>query len=206
MKKIITTVLMAFLTPMMLQAGGIGVYVPYTLNVEKDGTFTEDDTDYEYDYKYNLEQNQGIGIALATNLGKDSVFGYKFALELTHPQSEHSTVSADKIEMLHTFEFGVVNSEFFKFWLGPRINVGYETYENGSFDRSGMEFGLALASGINLNFGKYFAIAFDLDYKSAAQFGSYNNYTYSGVYVESVTGTTARAGVFLKFGESHSFY
>ena len=201
MKKIVISLLVALFTPMMLQAGGIGIYIPYSLGIEKDGTIYSDYYS-DSDYTYKLKNKSGLGLALASNLGKDSVFGYKFALEYTNPQDENSNESSDKIAMLHTFEFGVVNTKVVRFWLGPRINVGYEWFEYGSYERSGIEIGIAPAVGINVNLGSKVAVTFDIDYKFAWQGGSITS-TYYDSFSEGITGPTARLGLFFKFGESY---
>ena len=202
----------AIIAPMMLQAGGIGVYIPYTASVSVSGTNYSSSSygSSDYDYSHDLDSTTGLGIALYTNLGKESIFGYQFALEFTNPTytTKYGYTHEDKkIEMLHTFEFGIVNTEVIKVWLGPRINVGFQSYDNNGYTRNGLEIGIAPAVGINVNLGEYFAIVFDVDYKFAGGFGSYDstsNYsTSSGTYDESVKGITARAGVVLKFGEEY---
>lgn len=175
--------MVSIITPIILNAGGVGVYVPYSLGIDVERTSTEDITDIGSIYNYRLDKESGIGVAIGTNLGKDKVFGYKFALEYTHPEVNNWVDDADKIEILHTFEFSVVNTESVKLWLGPRINIGYEKFDNGYYDRDGIEIGIAPAIWINLNLAQHFTIAFDIDYKQVLQAGSWNLGTNTGTYV-----------------------
>lgn len=199
-KKLLSLVVMA-LAPMMLSAGGIGLYIPYTASGSVSGTYTPDSYSYsDVDYDYDLQSSSGIGISFCTNLGKESIFGYQFALEVVHPQAESSSESADLSQMLHTFEFGVVNNEVVKFWVGPRINFGIYNFDGSNgYNNSGVQFGIAPAAGININFNEYLALAFDLDYKFAIQ----STVDDDGTYDETRTGVTARFGVYLKFGEEY---
>ena len=63
-----------------------------------------------------------------------------------------------------------------------------------------MEFGIAPAVGINVNIGDSVAIAFDIDYNFAWQGGSMSITGYDA-YDASITGPTARLGVFYRWGE-----
>ncbi|MEN8303712.1 MAG: outer membrane beta-barrel protein [Campylobacterota bacterium] len=201
LKKVIVAALVALFIPVLVNAGGVGVYVPYSMGIEADRTSTDDWTGVESEYSYELERKSGLGIAFATNLGQERVFGYKFALEFTNPKSKTWTNSSDKIEMLHTFEFGIARTQDVKFWIGPRINMGYETFDNSSYERDGIEFGVGPAVGININLGQQFTIAFDIDYKYAWQGGSWSTASGDGTYESDITGATARLGVFYRFNE-----
>ena len=201
MKKIMMSVFMAFIMPIVLNAGGIGVYVPYTLSIEKDASKGGYLTGPNHDRKYRLEKKGGIGIAITTNLTEDKDFGYKFSLEYTHPQSEDFYASSTKREMLHTFEFAIVRTQVVRLWVGPRINIGYETYENNLYEYDGVEFGIAPTVGINISLAKRFALAFDVDYKFSTQVGSYDNPLDDGTYRENIAGSTARLSIFYRFNE-----
>ena len=201
MKKIVVAILMALIMPIVLNAGGLGVYVPYSSSIEKDARKGGDLTGVNHDAKYKLKKKTGIGIAITSNFGKDKVFGYKFALEYTHPQPEDFYASSTKREMLHTFEFAIVRNQVVRVWIGPRINIGYESYENNSYEYHGVEFGVAPSLGININLGKHLGLAFDVDYKFATQIGSYDNPLDDGTYRESVSGSTARLGIYYRFKE-----
>ncbi len=202
MKKMIIGLLATIVMPMMLQAGGMGLYIPYSISHEVDGTSSPDDDLPDSDYDFTFKDKAGIGLAYVTNLGKDKMFAYQFGFEYTQPQGEYSSISADKIDLINTLEFGVLNTKVVKLWIGPRINIGYKWYESSGYKRTGLEFGIAPAAGININIGRFFALTFDVDYKFAAGFGSFSG-AYDGVYTEQVKGATARFGVYLKFGESH---
>ncbi len=204
MKKSILSLVASIVTPMMLQAGGVGVYIPYSLGIKSTGTIHTSDEFINPSISTDdtLKNKSGIGIALATNLGKDSVFGYKVGFEYTNPEADVAgAVAADKYALIQTLEFGVVNTDVVKVWLGPRFDIGYETLDDGrGFSRSGMEFGIAPAVGINVNIGDSVAIAFDIDYNFAWQGGSVTHTNFDA-YDASITGPTARLGVFYRWGE-----
>lgn len=198
--------LLVLVSSVVLNAGGMGVYVPYSLGLKVDGT-SESDNGGSWDYDHDLKNKTGIGVAIATNLGKNQGFGYKLAFEVTHPEVDVTGAQeSDKYDLINTFETGIVKTRFVRVWIGPRINIGYEKYETDSYERSGVEVGIAPAVGINLNLGNYLALTFDVDYKFAWQGGAYDNTSYyysdEGSYSQTVSGLTARFGVFLKFNES----
>lgn len=201
MKKIVISTLISVIAPIILNAGGVGVYIPYSLGIDVERTNEYAGTDIKSKYNYTLDKKSGIGFAVGTNLAKDKVVGYKFAVEYTHPKATGWRETADKIEMLHTFEFAVINTDVVKLWVGPRVNIGYETFDNGIYDRRGTEIGIAQAVGININLKEHFTIAFDVDYKYAKQIGSWNQGIDSGTYREHQTGPTARLGFFYRFAE-----
>ena len=209
MKKIVLSIVAAVVTPMILQAGGIGVYIPYSIGHTSTTTFHPADVGsatgaQEYSYDTTFKNKPGLGIALATNLGKDTIFGYKFGLEYTNPEGENWNDSDSKISVINTFEFAVLNTEMVKLWLGPRINIGYEWYDNNGYTQSGMEIGIAPAIGVNVNVTDFLAITFDIDYKFAAQAGTSNDAAYES-YTSNPTGMTARLGVMYRFGEDDEY-
>ena len=206
MKKTMCLAVAAILSPMMLEAGGIGVYIPYSIGQKTTGTLYSSSGLNDVPIDVKLKNKPGIGFAFATNLGKDSVSGYKLGLEYTNPESENGRDSASKIGILNTLEFAVYNNDMIKLWLGPRLNLGYEWYDDGVFSRKGMEIGIAPATGINVNLPGNVSITFDIDYKFAWQDGSASGPTrvYPDTYeayTSSPTGMTARLGVMYRFGE-----
>jgi len=214
LKKIVTSALATIITPLVLNAGGIGVYIPYSLGITGNMTNTIDGhydggTYYpseEYDYTYTFKNKAGIGISYATNLTKDKVFGYKIAIEYTNPQGEDSSSSADRIDMLHTFEFGVYNTQKVRLWIGPRINTGYRWYESGNYSQTAVELGIAPAIGINVNLNEHITMAFDIDYKFAVLAGSGTlkrnaESDITSTQEVNVQGSTARLSIFYRFGE-----
>ena len=85
MKKMLSTLIVLILAlPMSLQAGGVGLYIPYSSGMNVDVEYDESGNTYDYDLKSKAE----IAIALDTNMGKDKMFAYRIALELLHPQGE----------------------------------------------------------------------------------------------------------------------
>jgi len=195
----------AMLSPMMLQAGGIGVYIPYSIGQKTTGTFYSSSGTNDYSLDENIENKAGIGLAFTSNLGKEKMFAYTLGLEYTNPKFENWQDSATKIGIINTFGFGVYRSDIIKLWIGPRLNLGYETYDSNGYSYSGLEIGIAPATGINVNLPGNVSITFDIDYKFAWQGGSASGSagfldTYES-YTSSPTGMTARLGVMYRFGE-----
>lgn len=211
MKKTVASIAAAMiLTPMILQAGGIGVYIPYSMGHKTTGTMYSTLGTSDYDLDETLKDKAGIGLAFTSNLGKEDMFAYTLGLEYTTPQYDNSSPSvlsdsATKIGIINTFGFGVYGNEIIKLWIGPRINLGYETYDSNGYSRAGMEIGIAPATGINVNLPGNVSITFDLDYKFAWQGGSAGGQSSAidsfDAYTSSPTGMTARLGVMYRFGE-----
>ena len=214
MKKTVASIAAAMvLTPMILQAGGIGVYIPYSMGHKSTGTFYSASGVNDDDFDYTLKDKLGLGLAFATNLGKEDMMGYKLGLEYTNPEFDNFPDSATKIGILNTLEFAVYSNEVIKLWLGPRLNLGYEWYDKNGYSYSGMEIGIAPATGINVNLPGNVSITFDLDYKFAWQGGSAGGDASStkfapdtfDAYTSSPTGMTARLGVMYRFGEEDAY-
>jgi len=216
MKKRLVTLAagLIFTAPMGLQASGLSIYVPYTFEHSVDGTANTDSyysggTLYpsaDYSNNYKLKSKVGdIGLAFSTNIGKDKLFGYSLALELKSPEPVVGSGSWTRYDMLHTLEFAAVRTELIHLWVGPRLNLATISYSSDNYTRNGIEVGAAAALGLNVNFGKYFAITSSLDYKMGWQVGTTENKvlntSYSGTYNDVHTGATFRLGVAYKFGE-----
>lgn len=214
MKKKIVTSLLAIITPVIIQANGVSLYVPYAFEHSVNGTTYEDSYNIagiyypskDYDYDYKLKSKVGnIGLAFSTNIGKDKVFAYTVALECKNPESKGSDDFLKRYDMLHTFEFGVLRTEVVRLWIGPRLNFARTRDRRDDYKRDGLEFGVAAVLGLNVNLGKYFAITSSLDYKKAWQFGDYESTIsgseLSGTFHERHRGSTFRLGVAYKFAE-----
>jgi len=205
-KTVISLAAVAILTPMILQAGGVGVYIPYSIGQKTSSTYYAENelVTPNRTYDTNLKDKPGIGFAFATNLGKESMTGYKLGLEYTNPEGEFDPSSGSMINILNTLEFGVYSNDFVRLWIGPRINVGYAWYDNNGYSEGGVELGIAPATGVNVNLAGNVSITFDIDYKFAWQGGSVSGSRYSS-YTSSPTGMTARLGVMYRFGEEDEY-
>jgi len=210
--------------PAVVNAGGIGLYVPISFGDTTDVSVTpdfgaKDDFDATLEYK----STAGFGLTYDSNLGKDKLFNYRLGLEwmtrtLDTTKVDGTSYNCDgdcdmsRFQIVQTFGFGVLRTEMVRLWVGPRINLGYNYADqvNGSVETKNfnLEAGIAPAVGINLNFGRWFAIAADLDYRfaytggartSSYTIGADETYSYSG----SNNGATMRLYAILKFGEDY---
>jgi len=217
MKKLALALLLA--APMMVSASGIGLYVPFNAGDSMALTVTpEDENRADHDVDFDLKSSAGIGFAFDTNIGKDSLFNYRLGLEMSKEEIDSSdghscTDNCDfgtRYNIVNTFGFGVLRTQTVRLWVGPRINIAGDAYtddDNNNFKRAGFEVGIAPAVGINVNLGRYFALAADVDYRFAAAFGAAdeddtltsqdNGFTYTG----TTKGATLRFYALFKFGE-----
>jgi hypothetical protein len=160
--------------------GGIGVT---TWNYRGESFNT---TDYFY----------GGGIMIDTAAAKDTLFNYRFTFGyeqyiLKDPDSDITSKPINRFSISNTFGFGVVRTQYFRFWLGPRLGLHY-LYKNYSatvlmylpgatgivifpmktkrdLDAIGLD--LMLAFGFNFNIGDYTTLFIDI---GAGYLGNYN--------------------------------
>jgi len=208
-KTVMSLAVAAILSPMMLQAGGIGVYIPYSIGQKTTGTWYSKSGINDFSLDETVENKAGIGLAFTSNLGKEDMFAYTLGLEYTNPKFEHFQDSSTKFGVINTFGFAVYDNEMIKLWIGPRLNLGYESYDSNGYSYSGLEIGIAPAAGINVNLPGNVSITFDIDYKFAWQGGTADGYinlldSYES-YTSSPTGMTARLGVMYRFGEDDEY-
>ena len=177
-----------------LSAGGIGLYVPYSIGQSYSGSLSSSSTSGSYDYDGTLKNKMGIGFVYDSNPNSRNIYNYRFGFEYTKPVDDKvsDANSATNYMMVHTFGFGVVRTKIVRLWMGPRLNIGYESYDKDGFKKAGLEFGIAPAIGINFNIASVVSLGMDLDYKFAAQFGGYENPIDTGTYSESRKGMTTR--------------
>ncbi len=213
MKKLALALLLAM--PMVASASGIGLYVPYSTGDSMSITVSPEDENYDdHDVDIDLKSAAGIGFMFDSNLGKDSLFNYRLGLEYTKETvdtDDGHSCSGDcefgsRYNMVNTFGFGVLRTKMVRLWVGPRLNIAMDAYSDANdnnFKRVGFEIGIAPAVGVNVNFGRYFALSADVDYRFAGTFGAGDDdrddseFTYSG----GTTGATARFYAIFKFGE-----
>jgi len=196
--------------PSLLQAAGVGLYIPHTFS--KTSTITDkpyNSDEQVLEIKYNPQL--GIGFVIDTNVGKNELLNYRLGLEYQNEFVDTidgkectSDCSTQRVNMVHTFGFGIVRNDKVRIWLGPRINIAHNT-DSGDFGYkdSAYEFAVAPALGINFNFGKLVSLGMDVDYRVGVVNGKYqyNNSQYDGEYKGNVSGFTGRLSLIFRFNE-----
>lgn len=183
-----------------LSAGGIGLYVPYSIGQTYDASYSDSP-----DVSGTLKNKTGLGFIYDSNPNGRGIYNYRFLFEYTNPidKNVNDEFSSNNYTMMHTFGFGIVRTKVVRLWVGPRINIGYESYDKNGYSKSGIEVGIAPAIGINFNIASILSFSLDVDYKFDKQFGAYSYNTIlgdaSGTYSESRNGITARATAMLIF-------
>ncbi len=214
-KKIILTFLV--LIPLSLNAGGLGIYVPMSFAENSSANYKSDYSTYsslyvpDYTSKTDYKESAGIGFVFDTNVQKDKLFNYRLGVEFLNRvvQDVNGTACTDncdyglRVNIVNTFGFGIVRNENIRVWVGPRINIAYNS-DNGNASRTELELGIAPVIGINVNLGKVISLSFDLDYRIAAISGStyFSSNSYStGSYSGTTQGATARLYLIFKIGD-----
>jgi len=214
-KKIVLASLLAF--PLALSASGIGLYVPYSLGDSLDATYTPDNGN-EFDQTITYDPTVGLGLTFDSNLGKDKLFNYRLGVEwmtrtidtVSNGKCTGDSCDMFRFQVVQTFGFGVLRTKMVRLWVGPRINLGYNyrSDENTFVTQTdaNLEVGIAPAVGVNLNFGRFFAIAADLDYRFSWVGGGYTLDPNGGTstttsYSGTDKGAALRAYAIFKFGE-----
>ena len=205
--------------PMTASAAGMGIYVPFNVTeTEKHNFDTSSSTDDTDTYEYSA--SPGFGITFDSNIGKDKLYNYRLGLEYRKADLDtingHSytgTYTKTMFNIVNTFGFGVYRNETVRLWIGPRLNIQFETAEHShtsNYSSGSFGVGIAPAAGINVSLGKVVALAFDVDYHVAGIVGSHeytstdyygNTYTDNESFTGTNTGITARFYVLFKFGE-----
>lgn len=199
--------------PAIVNAAGMGIYVP--VSVGDSGSYTQNydndlipDQEIDIDYK----PSAGVGIAFDTNLGRDRVFNYRLGLEYMKREIDAEdgvSCSGDcdfgaRLNMVHTFGFALLKTETVRLWMGPRINIAYEwdSGDNG-YVRENFELGVAPALGINVNLGRLVTLGADLDYRVAGTAGAWDSDIAldGGSFSGSTQGATARFYLLFRFNE-----
>ena len=204
-KKIVLTSIL--LLPMMAQASGIGLYVPMAASTSS----VREDVDTGETNNLDYEPSYGIGFVYDTNVGKDEMYGYRLGLEYLNmglDKIESYSYTGDetytRYNMVNTFEFGLVTTKNIRFWIGPRLNIAYETFSEGTYEESAVEFGIAPALGTNINLGSVVSLGFDVDYRFAAVGGTWEGSYSDGSFTATAKGLTARFYLLFRFGETRN--
>jgi len=214
-KKIVLTSIL--LLPIIAQASGVGFYIP--MAASSSSSMEDADSGYVRDLDY--KSSVGLGFVYDSNVGMDEMYAYRLGLEYMKvgiDKVNSHTYTGDmeftRLNMVHTFEFGLVTTKNVRFWVGPRINLAYqgasEQEGTSSYDESNFEFGIAPALGTNINLGSVVSLGFDVDYRFTGIFGTWIsedssiNYSKDGTNSGTAKGLTARLYVLFRFGETDS--
>ena len=210
-KKLALSLLLAM--PITSNAAGMGVYLPVSFGTTSSVTKDYDsDLFADQDLDVDFKPSAGLGLAFDSNIGKDSLFNYRLGLEVMKQKLD--TVDGDecvedcdfgtRFNMVHTFGFGVLRTQTVRLWVGPRINIAFDSDsgDNG-YERVGFEFGVAPAVGVNVNLGRVVSLAADFDYRFASTAGAWDSDIAldGGSYSGTTRGATARFYLLFRFGE-----
>ena len=197
LKKLITLLVLA--VPMAVSGEGLGVYVPFSLYSHS----SVDTNDVKADYDPSL----GLGLMYDTNVGENKLFNYRLGVEymkvgVDNVQGVPSDQSNNRFDIVNTLGFGIVRNEHIRLWIGPRINVAWNS-GIGGVDNSGsaLEIGLAPAAGINIELNRDIVLGLDIDYRVAYLSGTWDGDGARSFYGD-IEGATARIYMIYMFGET----
>ena len=183
----------ALMTPIVLNAFGMGISVPFSTNVK------HSDNDYHRNWKE--DSVSGFGLVLDSNIKRNRLYSYRLNLEKTEVETE-SGVEFDRFSIVNTFGFRLFTNDRVRVWMGPRLNIGIEERRGGD----GVEVSIAPAMGVNVHLGSVVSLGFDLDYKINALSSSVGDSGYSSSYYdnyddydEDLSGAMARFYVLFNF-------
>ena len=195
---------------MTVQAAGFGLYIPIAAST----TSTVEDVDSSDTVDMDYSSSKGIGFVYDSNVGKDKMYGYRLGLEYLKMDidnvdgySYHGDEDYKRFNVVNTFEFGLVTSKYVRFWIGPRLNIAYQSFSDNYHNESFVEFGVAPALGTNVNLGSVVSLGFDVDYRFSGLVGRWERtdyYSNDGSYTGVAKGLTARFYLLFRFGESRS--
>lgn len=210
---------MTLALPLLLQAAGMGVTVPFTLTEKEHINYGDANlptTTYEY------KPGSGLGFVFDTNVGKNRDFSYRLNLEYTQAEIDSSSsrlysgsFTKHKYNIVNTFGFSVYHNRYVRFWAGPRLNFQFEHSASDSNIRRQNSYGVgaAVATGLNLNLGSKVSLGADIDYHGVLMVGGEDYRTYDGTTTGDVThyttfagtnkGVTAHLYLFLRFGDRY---
>ena len=196
-KKLVMLLVLA--VPVAVSAEGLGVYVPFSLYSNS----SVDTNDVKADYDPSL----GLGLMYDTNVGENKLFNYRLGLEymrvgVDNVQGVPSDQSNNRFDIVNTFGFGIVRSENMRLWIGPRINVAWNSGIGGvNNSGSALEIGVAPAVGVNVELSRDFVLGLDIDYRVAYLSGTWDGDSARSFYGD-IEGATARVYMIYMFGET----
>jgi len=191
----IKKLLMLFLLPLSLNAIGLGLYIPLNFAERSTSNYsTKYSSTYIPDYSLNTryEESSGIGFVFDTNVQQKRLFNYRLGIEILDKEiQDRNSVACQygcngtRLNVTHTFGFGIIRNEKIRLWVGPRINIAAtKYYGNHRYSSFELEAGLAQAIGINYNINKNFSLSADLDYRVAKSNGNWDDSQSEDTYGE----------------------
>lgn len=98
----------------------------------------------------------GCGIMLDTGRGRGSLLDYRLTLgyEFRH-SGDTMAAGLHNIAATHTLSFGIIQSEPVRFWMGPRIGLGYLWGRNSYTGVNSLSSDLALLYPGSIMYGLY---------------------------------------------------
>ena len=195
-----------FLLPITIQAEGLGVYVPLSIYAKSNITLNPDNTFVnDRNVRSDYDPSVGLGVMYDTNVGENKLFNYRGGLEYLSVGVENSSRSNKRVDFVNTFGFGIIRNEIFRFWIGPRINIAWNTAIGGVDNTNyALEIGVALATGINIELTREMVLGFDIDYREAYLSGTWDSDASNsgGSFYGDIEGSTARIYMIYMFGET----
>jgi len=192
--------------PYLLQAVSFGLSFPVDITQTQRLSYSDfQDVSYEYQYKHLA----GLGIVLDTNVAKEETFGYRVALEYTLSELKSTnrrgvdSLRKHKYNIVNTFAFGVIQEPYFKWWVGPRINIEIEHASGSDISyQNSWGWGFGAATGVNVKIAKRIALAADLAYQGKVMFGGESYQDQYSVFSGTSKGATAHLYLLFVFGET----
>lgn len=152
-----------FLHPLKSFALGIGPFTSFGI-----GHSTYENGIYDDTKEFDLfAMRYTFGLVMDTAVAMDKVFNYRMYLGYGFGDIEVKKESTDTryhhiydLSMYNDFGFGIIKTQYIRFWLGPQFGIRYSNETN--VDRY-WEFGMAvgLVMGININIEEVITIFFD---------------------------------------------
>lgn len=141
-----------------VEAAGYGPYFEYArANGEMD----------HFDFDAN---KYGVGFVVDTNVAKDRVFNYRFALGYQHHEREFDNGVEGEfngITMNHAFGFGLYRGRALRVWAGPSIRLSADVLHEDTDDLHVVDFsaGGGFQVGLNAHTDDRFSLAISFAYQ-----------------------------------------
>ena len=195
-----------FVVPMLLNAEGLGVYIPFSVYTQSDVSVdVVDSVTNGRDVKADYAPSLGLGVMYDTNVGENKLMNYRVGLEymkldVDSVDGSSSDQSGSRIDLTGTIGFGVIRGENLRLWVGPRMNFAWNDEVGGVKKTDGAyEIGIGVALGINVELSRDLVMGADIDYREALLWGD----TGSGKsFHGDIEGATARLSLIYMFGET----
>jgi len=197
----------SLLAPILLQAVGVGVYVPVSL-LEQDVSTYANDVDRTVTY----EPSVGIGLLFDTTVARNNLVNYRVNFEYMYRKVSNDTALSTKVpaawrtNLVHTVGFAFVRNENIRVWAGPRINLALNRVINDYNQKvTSFEYGIAPAIGFNYHASDLISLGVDMDYRVAGLVASNDTVNDDEVdpYTAVTSGFTTRFSLIFKFADSY---